>query len=65
MKREYAPWLSKLQREVLMYYPRSDWDSNMEELHQEDLARKRYLGRLAAHPDPRDPDFPGDDADDE
>lgn len=48
-----------------MYYPRSDWDSNMEELHQEDLARKRYLGRLAAHPDPRDPDFPGDDADDE
>lgn len=46
-----------------MAIPRSEWNSDMEELHQEDLARKRYLNRLAAHPDPRDPDYPGDEDD--
>ena len=29
----------------------------------QDAARRRYRQRLAEHPDPQDPDYPGDDDD--
>lgn len=33
------------------------------ELRQEAAARRRYEQQLAAHPDPRDPDYPGNESD--
>lgn len=30
------------------------------ELRAEDLRKRRYLAALSRHPDPRDPDYPGD-----
>lgn len=35
------------------------------ELLAERKAERRYSAALAAHPDPRDPDYPGDEGDDE
>lgn len=35
------------------------------ELRAEDRALKRWRDRLAAHPDPRDPDHPGFDEDED
>lgn len=33
----------------------------IDDLRAEDRKRRQYQARLAAHPDPRDPDYPGDD----
>ena len=35
-------------------------ESTAAELRAEDLRRRRYLAALSRHPDPRDPDYPGD-----
>jgi hypothetical protein len=40
------------------FYPMDETDRN--ELIAESKAMKRYQRQLAAHPDPRDPDYPGD-----
>lgn len=37
-------------------------DPEVEELRAEARDERRYFQRLRAHPDPRDPDYPGDDA---
>jgi len=42
-----------------------DYDFDLEELRQEAQARKRYQDALARHPDPRDPDYPGLEGEDD
>jgi hypothetical protein len=44
---------------------RDDYDDNREELLQQRNAERRYQRELARHPDPRDPDYPGDFGDEE
>ena len=34
------------------------------ELRQEDAQRRRHTQQLLAHPDPRDPDHPGEEGED-
>lgn len=46
-------------------YDDCDRESELSELRAEARARRRGLAQLAAHPDTRDPDYPGDDDDDE
>lgn len=46
-----------------MYY--DDDDIEAAELRQEMQAKRRYMQRLLAHPDPRDPDHPGDEGEGE
>ncbi|MBT2326076.1 hypothetical protein J7E62_27485 [Variovorax paradoxus] len=36
-------------------------DDEREDLIQERNAERRYQRELARHPDPRDPDYPGDE----
>lgn len=53
------------QHATTMPYPHHlDTDPDPE-LDAEDSETRRRLARLAAHPDPRDPDYPGDIEDDE
>jgi hypothetical protein len=41
-------------------------DPEVQELAAQVRAERRYAAQLAAHPDPRDPDYPGDwEGDDE
>lgn len=40
-------------------------DDTVAELKAEDRAMKRWRDRLAAHPDPRDPNHPGFDEDED
>ena len=35
-------------------------DSDYQDLVREEKAQKRYRDALLKHPDPRDPDYPGD-----
>jgi len=42
-----------------------DYDYDIEELHQEVAAEKRYYNQLIRHPNPQDPDYPELDDDDE
>lgn len=39
-----------------------DFDQDdLDDLRAEDNARRRYRNQFLRHPDPQDPDFPGDD----
>jgi hypothetical protein len=40
------------------------WEEMKAEAAAEDRAARLYHARLIAHPDPRDPDYPGPDCDD-
>lgn len=43
-----------------------DYDNaEVQDLLAERVATRRYAAQLAAHPDPRDPDYPGDEEDEE
>lgn len=48
-----------------MPYPHHLDEDPDPELAAEDRETRRRLARLAAHPDPRDPDYPGDIEEDE
>ena len=43
--------------------PDDPYEDDIAELRQEAQARRRFSNALARHPDPRDPDWPGDDGD--
>lgn len=43
-------------------YDYDEYDDVKAELLAERRAEQRYRGRLMRHPDPRDPDWPGHDA---
>lgn len=47
------------------HQPDDAYDDTRADLIQERNADRRYRAALAAHPDPRDPDYPGDESDDE
>lgn len=45
---------------------RDDFDAGTaDELRAEAAAARRFLGALRRHPDPRDPDYPGDPSDEQ
>ncbi len=46
---------------MLHYDP--EHDDELEYLRLEAMAERQYRNRLARHPDPRDPDYPGPDHD--
>ena len=41
-------------------YPQNKDDDDESELARTDARQKRYQNELRRHPDPRDPDYPGD-----
>lgn len=47
------------------HQPDPEYDDTRNELLQERNRERRYRRELAAHPDPRDPDYPGDESDGE
>lgn len=48
-----------------MTKPYDDSEFDLDELRQERQAQKRYADGIERHPDPRDPDYPGlEDEDD-